>query len=93
MVQQPISEKQKKEAKRERDLKWMENFKIESRYLKFRNEFSAVIRCIGAVFYRPDYQTCPLIKSLGQAFVSKHAADALKGSSEFLKHSAKLLRV
>ena len=74
----------------------MENSKIESRYLKFRNEFRAVIRRIGAAFYRPDHQkllTCPLIKSLGQVFVSKHAADALKGSSEFLKHSAKLLRV
>ena len=34
----------------------MENFKIESRYLKLCNEFRAVIRCMKAAFYRPDYQ-------------------------------------
>ena len=34
----------------------MENFKIESRYLKLCNEFRVVIRCIKATFYRPDYQ-------------------------------------
>ena len=58
----------------------MENFKIESRYLKLCNEFKAVIRC------RPDYQTplmCPLVKRLGEAFVSKHAAEPLKRSLSF----------
>ena len=80
----------------------MENFKIESRYLKLCNEFRAVIRCIKPAFYRPDYQKllmCPLIKRLGRAFVSKHAAEPLKGSAkplkqsaERLKHSAELLR-
>ena len=47
----------------------MENFKIESRYLKLCNKFRAVIRC--ASFCRPDYQKllmCPLIKTLGLAF-------------------------
>ena len=59
----------------------MENFTIESRYLKLCNEFRAVIRCKKAAFYRPEYQKllmCPLIKRLGQEFVSKHAAEPLK---------------
>ena len=65
----------------------MENFKIESRYLKLCNEFRAVIRCLKVAFYRPDYQKllmCPLIKRLGLAFVSKHAAEPVKGSAELL---------
>ena len=33
----------------------MENFKIESRYLKLFNEIRAVIRRMKAAFYRPDY--------------------------------------
>ena len=73
----------------------MEKFKIESRYLKLCNEFTAVIRYMKAVFYRPDYQKllmCPLIKRPGLAFVLKHAAEPLKGSAELLKHSAKILR-
>ena len=43
-----------------------------------------------AAFYRQDYQEllmCPLIKRLGRAFVSKHAAEPLKRSAELLKHS------
>ena len=74
----------------------MENFKIESRYPKFCNEFRAVIRCMWAALYRPDYQKllmCPFIKRLGRAFISKHAAEALKRSSELLKNLAELLRV
>ena len=73
----------------------MENFKIESCYLKLHNEFRAVIRCMKAAFYRPDYQKllmCPLIKRLGRVFVLKHAAEPLKGSADLLKHSAELLR-
>ena len=34
----------------------MENFKIESRYLKFCYEFRPFIRCMKAAFYRPDYE-------------------------------------
>ena len=34
----------------------MENFKIESRYLKLCYEFRVFIRCMKAAFYRPDYQ-------------------------------------
>ena len=34
----------------------MENFKTESKYLKFCHDFRAVIRCMKAAFYRPDYQ-------------------------------------
>ena len=81
----------------------MENFKIESKYLKLCNKFGAVIRCMKVVFYRPDcmkaafYWSCyqyllmsPLIKKLGRAFVSKRAAAPLKRLSEFLKHSTKL---
>ena len=29
----------------------MKNFKTEGRYMKFCNEFSAVIRCMKAAFY------------------------------------------
>ena len=74
----------------------MENFTIESRYLKLSNQFRAVIRCMKAAFYRPDYQKllmCPLIKRLGQAFVSKHAAEPLKRSAELLKQSSEFLRI
>ena len=65
----------------------MENFTIESRYLKLCNEFRAVIRYIKAAFYRPDYQKllmCLLIKRLGRAFVSKYAAEPSKRSAELL---------
>ena len=74
----------------------MENFTIESRYLKFCNEFRTVIRCMNDAFYRPDYQKllmCPLIKRFGQEFVSKHAAEILKHLAELLKHSGELLRI
>ena len=74
----------------------MKNFTIESRYLKLCNEFRAVIRCMKAAFYRPDYQNllmCPLIKRLSRAFVSKHADEPLKRSAELLKHSAELLKI
>ena len=62
----------------------MENFKIESRYLKLCNEFRVVTRRMKAAFYRPDYQKlsmCPLIKRLGRASISKHATEPLKGSA------------
>ena len=71
----------------------MENFKIESRYLKLCNELRAVIRCMKAAFYRSDYQKllmCRLIKRLGRSFVSKHAAEPLKGAAEILKYLAEL---
>ena len=66
----------------------MENFTIESRYLEVLNEFRTIIRCMKAAFYRPDYQRllmCLLIKRLGRAFISKHAAELLKHSAEFLR--------
>ena len=69
----------------------MENFKIESRYLKLCNEPRAVIRCMKAAFCRSDYQKllmCRLIKRLGRSFVSKHAAEPLKGAAEILKYLA-----
>ena len=74
----------------------MENFTIESRYLEVLNEFRTIIRCIKAAFYRPDYQKllmCLLIKRLGRAFISKHAAKPLKRSAKLLKHSAEFLRI
>ena len=74
----------------------MKNFKIESRYLKLCHEIRAFIRCIKAAFYGPHYQKflmCPLIKRLGQAFVSKSVAEPLKRSADFLKHSVELLSV
>ena len=67
----------------------MENFTIESRYLKLFNEFRAVTRCMKAAFYRPYYKKllmCPLIKRLDRAFVSKREAELLKRSAELLKH-------
>ena len=73
----------------------MENFTIESRYLKLCNEFRAVIRCMKAAFYRPDYQKllmCPFIKRFGWAFVSKDAVEPLKHSVEILRHLAELLK-
>ena len=74
----------------------MKNFKIESRYLKPCNEFRAVNRSMKTAFYKKDYPkllTCLLIKWLGPVFVSKHAAEPLKCSTDLLKHSAELLRV
>ena len=71
----------------------MENFKIESRYLKLCNEPRAVIRCMKAAFYRSDYQKllmCRLIKRLGRSFISKHAAEPLKGAAEISKYLAEL---
>ena len=44
----------------------MENFQIESKYLKPCYEFRVFIRCMKAAFYRSDYQRflmCPLIKT------------------------------
>ena len=73
----------------------MENFKIKSRYLKLCYKHGAFIRCVKAAFYRPYYQKllmCPLIQRLGRAFVSKHAAEPLKRSTELLKHSAEHLK-
>ena len=69
----------------------MENFTIESRYLKLCNEFRTIVRFMKTAFYRPDYH-CPLIKRLGRTFASKHAAESLNDSAEFLKHSAQLLK-
>ena len=74
----------------------MEIFKIENRYLKHCYEFRAFIRCMKIAFYRPDYQKflmCPLIKTLGRAFVSLNGAEPLKRSAKLLKHSAEFLRV
>ena len=54
-------------------------------------EFRAFIICMRAAFYRADFQKFlmrPLIKRLGQVFVSKHAAKPLKYSAELFKHSA-----
>ena len=73
----------------------MENLNIESRYLKLCYVFRAVIRCIKAVFYRPDYQNllmCLLIKRLSRAFVSKHATELLKRPGKLLKHLPELLK-
>ena len=70
----------------------MENFTIERRYLKLCSEFRAVIRCMKAAVYRPDYRCCPLIKRLGRAFVSKNEAEPLKRSDELLKYSAEILK-
>ena len=73
----------------------MENFTIYRRYLKLCNELRSVIKCMKTAFYRPDYQKllmCGLIKRLGRAFVSKHAADPLNCSAELFKYSDELLK-
>ena len=74
----------------------MENFKIESRYQKLCYGLTAFIRYLKAVFYRTDYKEflmCPLIKTVGQAFVSKNAAEPFKRSAGPLKHPTEHLRV
>ena len=38
--------KKQKRQRKEKYLNWMENFNIESRYLKFCNKFRAVTRCM-----------------------------------------------
>ena len=73
----------------------MENFTIESRYLKLCDEFRTVIRLMKTAFYRPDFEKLlmrPLIKRLSGEFVSKHAAEPLKQSAELFKHLTKLLK-
>ena len=84
-----------KKKKRQRRKRFKRNGNFESRYLKLCYEFKDFIRCMKAAFYRPHYQKflmCPLIKRIGQAFVSKHVAESLKRSDELLKHSVELLR-
>ena len=62
--------KEKKTDKREKDLNWMGNFKIESRYLKLSNVFRAVIRCILWCILWYFLQT-RLSKSLNASVVKK----------------------
>ena len=79
--------RKKKTEQKERDLNWIENFKIESRYLKLCYQSRAFIRCVKAAFYWPDYQNfsvCPLIKRLDRGFVLKNAVEPLKHSAELL---------
>ena len=48
----------------------MEDFTIESRYLKLCYVLRAFSRCMKDAFYRPDFQKflmCPLIKRLSQS--------------------------
>ena len=60
-------------------------------------EFRAVIRCMKqADFYRPDFQKflmCPLTKTLGRVFISRHVFKPLKRSAELFKQLAELLGV
>ena len=77
-----IWKRKKKAEKRGRDLNWIENFTIESRYLKLCNEFRTFIRFMKATIYRPDYQKllmCPLIKRPGQnsSFMTKTSRRAI----------------
>ena len=79
--------KKKKTEQKERDLNIIENFKIESRYLKLCYQSRAFIRCVKAAFYWPDYQNfsvCPLIKRLDRGFILKNAVEPLKHSAELL---------
>ena len=74
----------------------MEDFKIESRYLKPCYELGAFIRCIKAAFYGPNIQKFliyPLIKRLGRTFISTYAAEPLKLSAKLLKHLTELFKV
>ena len=85
----------KRKKGRERRKRFTLNGKFESRHLKLCNKFRVVIRCVKAIFCRPDYQKlsmCPLIKRLNRAFDSKHSAEPLKSSAEHLKHSVELLK-
>ena len=72
----------------------MENFKIESSYLKLYYEFRAFITCAETAIYRPDYQKFlmwPLIKRIGRAFKTLSRAFETKSSAECLKSSAACL--
>ena len=70
-------------------------FKLNGRFQNWKQICEAFIRCIEAVFYKPDFQTflmCSLIKILGWAFISKHAVEPLEHLADLLKHSGKLLK-
>ena len=54
--------KKKKTEQKERDLNIIENFKIESRYLKLCYQSRAFIRCVKAAFYWPDYQNSQCVR-------------------------------
>ena len=85
----------KRAEKKERNLNWMEGFKIKSRYVKLCYKLRTFIRFLETVFHRLDFQKflmCPLIIRLGWAFVSKHAVVHLKHSDDLLKYSIELLK-
>ena len=59
----------------------MEDFKIESRYVNLCYKFRALIRCMEATFYSPDFQKFlmyPLIKRLGQEFLAERETEPLE---------------
>ena len=79
-----------RQRKKQWGLNWMENFKIESTYVKLCYEFRTFIRLMKAAFYRQDYQKflmCPLIKRLGWVLSTR-----LSQTFEGLRESEKLGR-
>ena len=64
MIWLSMSEKETKIEKKERDLNWIENLKVENRYLKLCYEFRPFIRRMKAAFYRPDYQNSSSVRWL-----------------------------
>ena len=89
--------KKRNAEKKERDLNWMENFKIGSSYLKLCYKFKAPIRCMKATFYRPDYQKflmCSLNQRLRRAFLStpRRAFETLGRAFETLGRAFEGLR-
>ena len=74
----------------------MENSKIEAAIWSFVTCSGLSLDAWRLVFtdqIMKKFLMCPLIKTLGRAFVSKHAAEPLNRSVELLKHSGELLRV
>ena len=74
----------------------MENFKIESRYLKLCYVFRAFIRCMEAAFSRTDYEKI-LGVSVDQKTLSsicfKTCDQPFKCPAKLLKHLVELLKV
>ena len=62
----------------------MEDFKIESRYVKLYYKYWAIIRCIQAAFTDQIFKNSYVF--VNQKTVSKHAAEPLEQSAELLKH-------
>ena len=65
----------------------MKNFKVESRHMKTFYKFMAFIRCMKAVFYKPDNQSSWAFETISRAFETlawafETLGQAFEGSKE-----------